>query len=132
VRLEGLGQLKNAMTSSGIDPAVFRLVAQCLNQLRYREYMMLYSVRYGVTSCDWRPTRASLGTLSGAHVFNFVSPTCKRGLLVHSREMENISNLRRNFVRLVLNEKRVSPGNYAELKKSVLSKQFPLRNTELL
>jgi hypothetical protein len=27
VRLEGLGQLKNPMTSSGIEPAIFRLVA---------------------------------------------------------------------------------------------------------
>jgi hypothetical protein len=35
VRLEGLGQLKNPMTSSGIEPATFRLVAQCPNQLRY-------------------------------------------------------------------------------------------------
>jgi hypothetical protein len=35
VRLEGLGQLKNAMTL-GIEPMIFQLVAQCLNQLRYR------------------------------------------------------------------------------------------------
>jgi hypothetical protein len=27
--LEGLGQLKNPMTSPGIEPATFRLVAQC-------------------------------------------------------------------------------------------------------
>jgi hypothetical protein len=33
VRLEGLGQLKNPMTSSGIKPVTFRFVAQCLNHL---------------------------------------------------------------------------------------------------
>jgi hypothetical protein len=36
VRLEGLGQLKYPVPSSGIESATFRLVAQCLNQLRYR------------------------------------------------------------------------------------------------
>jgi hypothetical protein len=36
VRLEGLAKLKNPVTSSGIEPATFRLVAQCLNLLRYR------------------------------------------------------------------------------------------------
>jgi hypothetical protein len=35
VRLEGLGKLKSRMTSTGKEPATFRLVAQCLNQLRY-------------------------------------------------------------------------------------------------
>jgi hypothetical protein len=35
VRLEGLGQLKKS-TSSGLEPATFRLLAYCLNQLRYR------------------------------------------------------------------------------------------------
>jgi hypothetical protein len=35
VRLEGLCQLRNPMTL-GIEPATFRPVAQCLNQLRYR------------------------------------------------------------------------------------------------
>jgi hypothetical protein len=33
--LEGLGQLKNPMTSSEIETASFRLVEQCLNQLCY-------------------------------------------------------------------------------------------------
>jgi hypothetical protein len=35
VRLEGLGQLKHPMTSLGIEPMTFQLVAQCLNQLHY-------------------------------------------------------------------------------------------------
>jgi hypothetical protein len=36
VRLEGLHQLKNPMTSSGMETATFRLVAWRRNQLRYR------------------------------------------------------------------------------------------------
>jgi hypothetical protein len=36
VRLEGLSKLRNPVTSSGIEPATFQIVAQCLNQLRYR------------------------------------------------------------------------------------------------
>jgi hypothetical protein len=35
VRPEGLGKLKNSFTSSGLEPATFLLVAQCLNRLRY-------------------------------------------------------------------------------------------------
>jgi hypothetical protein len=31
VLLEGLGQVKNPMTSSGTEPVTFQLVAQCLN-----------------------------------------------------------------------------------------------------
>jgi hypothetical protein len=36
VRPEGICQWKNPMTPSGIDPATFRLVAQCLNLPRHR------------------------------------------------------------------------------------------------
>jgi hypothetical protein len=32
---EGLGQFKNLMTSSGIEPVTFQLVAKCMNQLSY-------------------------------------------------------------------------------------------------
>jgi hypothetical protein len=49
MRLEGSGQLKNPMTSSGIEPATFWLVGQCLNQLRYRVpryHEMVYKIPY--------------------------------------------------------------------------------------
>jgi hypothetical protein len=39
MRLDGLVQLKYAMTSSGIQQTTFRLLACCLNQLRYRPFL---------------------------------------------------------------------------------------------
>jgi hypothetical protein len=36
VRLEGLGKLKKSNDPIGIEPATFRLVAECLNQLGHR------------------------------------------------------------------------------------------------
>jgi hypothetical protein len=42
-RLEGLGQLKNPMTSSGIEPAISRIVSQCLNLLLLLLLLLLLS-----------------------------------------------------------------------------------------
>jgi hypothetical protein len=41
VRLEGLGKMKNSMTSSSLEPVTFRPVEQCLNQLGYRVTQLL-------------------------------------------------------------------------------------------
>jgi hypothetical protein len=46
MRLEVLGHLENAMTPSGIKPATFRLVVQCLNQLRYRAPLTIFVYRF--------------------------------------------------------------------------------------
>jgi hypothetical protein len=54
VRLKGLGQLKNPMTSSGFDPATFLLVAQYLNQLRYRVPRCLHGRKYLSSSSSSR------------------------------------------------------------------------------
>jgi hypothetical protein len=74
VRLEGLGQLKSPMTSSAIEPATFRLVAQCLNQLRYRVPQDNFKIRKIVVvtwCCEGRFERSV--SVSKMEVINFRS-----------------------------------------------------------
>jgi hypothetical protein len=65
VRLEGLGKLKNPVTSSGTEPATSRLVAQCLNQLYYR--VPPYFLK---TNCTL-PQSSSLGARSSLLHWDF-------------------------------------------------------------
>jgi hypothetical protein len=44
VRPEGLYQAIIPVTTTGIEPATFGLVSQCLNQLRHRENIICYGI----------------------------------------------------------------------------------------
>jgi hypothetical protein len=50
MQLEGLDQLKNQITSR-IEPAILRLVVQCLNQLRYRQ-PKAFAVSLYIMNCE--------------------------------------------------------------------------------
>jgi hypothetical protein len=56
VRLEGLGQLRNPVTSSGMKPATFRSIAERLNQLRYHVPLTVTihnKILSCLNSCPW-------------------------------------------------------------------------------
>jgi hypothetical protein len=67
VRLERLDQLKNPVTSSGIEPTTFRLAAQGLNQLRYR--MLLPYFNFISRSLLYDSLTKTLGWLEHSHSF---------------------------------------------------------------
>jgi hypothetical protein len=56
LRLEGLGQLKNPMASSGIESATFRALILCLNQFRHcvLPYLMHTNIKTGINNISGR------------------------------------------------------------------------------
>jgi hypothetical protein len=75
MRLEGLGQLKKPVTSAGIEPATFRLVAQWLNQLLHR--VTPFKLKLVQNSLNARALRgcnkASLPVIWGANKKSWVT-----------------------------------------------------------
>jgi hypothetical protein len=108
VRLEGLGRLKNPVTS-GIEPANFRLAAQCLNQLRYRQNSPLLTFVSSVLSVSLLvPKKASN---FGAFFSSAMTNPCAEwtNLAVFTSCLDGV------FLGLSLNEYRLaSPKKYWE------------------
>jgi hypothetical protein len=98
VRLAGLSQLRNPVISSGIELAIFRLVAQCLNQLRYQSLgVYFYNIFF---QCAWFNAEhfripfndpKSIYVRRSRDFTNLPSPTHNRQLL-QARSLELVWN----------------------------------------
>jgi hypothetical protein len=89
MRLEGLCHLKTVMISSRTEPATFRLVAWCLNQLRYRVLPYICNPICAVLGAIIQP-QSSCSSLSMRTVLGCGTRHCtgclkKRGLRGYSK-----------------------------------------------
>jgi hypothetical protein len=68
VGLEGLGQFKNALTTPGIEPETLRLVAYCLNQLRYQlpRFRKGFSIKFVAVFKKEKSVDSYLGDLNNS------------------------------------------------------------------